>query len=77
MAEKITARLQTPEDANGVRKDVHLITTAEEVIVHPGSEQAEALESYLGKISSGDDPVIIADNQPTVNRPTMWFQPIK
>ena len=77
MAEKITARLQTPEDASGERRDVHLITTSNEVIVHPDSEKAQTLEEYLEHGTSGGDPVIVAKTQPIVDRPTMWVQPLE
>lgn len=32
MADKISLRFQTPEDSNGNRKDIHMITSTDEVI---------------------------------------------
>ena len=34
MAQKVSGRLQTPVDEQGERKDIHLITTTDEVIVN-------------------------------------------
>lgn len=47
MNQKISARLQTPADENGQRKDVHLITTSDEVIVHPESDTPETMTQYI------------------------------
>lgn len=34
MAEKVTMKLQTPADGAGRRKDIHLITSSDEVIIN-------------------------------------------
>lgn len=39
MSDKITARLQTPVDGAGERKDVHLVSTTDELIVYPDTEE--------------------------------------
>lgn len=54
----ITARLQTPADDYGVRKDIHLITDADAVVVKDGSvtkSLTEVLASVGGKINISTD----------------------
>lgn len=75
MANKITARLQTPEDAEGNRTDIHLITTADEVIVNPDTEYSETLSTALKNIES--NTIIISDNVPEVNKTALWIKPVE
>ena len=51
MAEKISMRLQTPPDETGNRKDIHPITTSDEVIVNPDSTKSVTLSEKLNQIS--------------------------
>ena len=67
MAEKISMRLQTPPDENGKRKDIHLVTSAEEVIVSEGV----SLSDKLNQIAS----IQIQENKPTF--PCIWAKLIK
>ena len=46
-ANKITARLQTPADSSGTRKDVHLVTTDNEVLVDADTANSRNLETKL------------------------------
>ena len=39
MSGKIKGRLQTPVDGSGNRKDIHLITTSDEVLVPDGANE--------------------------------------
>ena len=66
MATKITGRLQTPTDENGQRKDIHLITTTDEVIVNPESANPVTLTERLDQISS----IVIKGSKPAY--PCVW-----
>lgn len=72
MAQAITARLQTPEDSDGNRTDVNLITTAEAVIVNGDSEEeATTLDEYLQNMGSS---IVISNNQPAAA--CIWAKPV-
>lgn len=51
MADKVSMLLQTPADGVGRRKDIHPITTADEVIVDPGSANPITLTERLKSLS--------------------------
>lgn len=70
MAEKISMRLQTPPDENGNRKDIHPVTTTDEVIVNPDSTKSVTLSEKLNQISG----IQIQKNQP--NFPCIWAKPV-
>lgn len=70
MANKISMRLQTPPDENGHRKDIHPITTSDEVIINPGSPESVTLTDKLDQISS----IQIQPTQPTF--PCIWAKPV-
>lgn len=67
--EKIKARLQTPADSNGVRKDIHLITTTDEVIVPGNDGEEKKLSDVLNDIHA---KIEIGTEQPLY--PTVWFR---
>lgn len=71
MSEKISMRLQTPPDANGNRKDINLVTTADEVIVNPDSANSTTLSEKLDQISG----IQLQDSQPKF--PCIWAKPVK
>ena len=68
---KIAMRLQTPADENGVRTDIHPVTTSDEVIVNPNSEEPKTLTEKLEQISA----IIIQDEQP--KHSCLWAKPIR
>lgn len=70
MANKISMRLQTPPDENGERKDIHPVTTADEVIVYPDTTNAVTLTERLNQISS----IQIQPTQPDF--PCIWAKPV-
>ena len=70
MSEKISMRLQTPEDENGNRKDIHPITTSDEVIVNPDSVESVTLSEKLNQISG----IQIQKNKPDF--PCIWAKPV-
>ena len=48
MADKIKGRLQTPiDETTGERKDIHLITTSDEVLVPDGNNEPKILTNVL------------------------------
>ena len=71
MAEKISMRLQTPPDENGNRKDIHFITTADEVIVNPDSPESATLSEKLNQLSG----IQIQKNKPSF--PCIWAKPVE
>lgn len=78
MANKISMRMQTPADKNGVRTDIHPITTTDEVIVDAGSDKPVTLTEKLQEISKGTENVaslVIQEEQP--NFPCLWAKPIR
>ena len=71
-ANKITARLQTPADSSGTRKDVHLVTTDNEVLVDSETAKSRNLETKLQEMRP-----VISKSQPTVNKyksSFVWFK---
>lgn len=63
MAERIIGRLQSPADENGVRHDIHLITTADAVIYNDEytlKDKMDQLEPTLSKTKP--------------SHPGVWFQ---
>ena len=64
MPEKIIGRLQTPADENGERKDIHLITTTDEVITPDGSTLTEKM-TQTG--------IQVSDTKPSFA--CTWFKP--
>ena len=71
MAQKISMRLQTPPDENGTRKDIHPVTTTDEVIVNPDSQKSITLSEKLNQISG----IQIQKNQPSF--PCIWAKPVE
>lgn len=71
MADKIKGRLQTPIDSNGERKDIHLITTSDEVLVPDGQNEPKVLTNVLNNMHTN---IVISsvDRKPTY--PTVWFR---
>ncbi len=67
--ETITARLQTPADDDGVRKNVNLITDATAVSVKADDTRSMSLQDRLDEIGGG---TVLSANQP--NRACVWFQ---
>lgn len=68
--ETIIARLQTPADDNGVRKDIHLITDADAITVQdPDTGRVLSLTEKLEDIGTG---IITSSEQP--DKPCTWFQ---
>lgn len=51
MPNKVRARLQTPVDENGERKDIHLVTSVEEVIVDENTMLNEKINQMEVQIS--------------------------
>ena len=47
MVEKVTMKLQTPADGAGRRKDIHLITSSDEVIINPDTPDSMTLTEKL------------------------------
>lgn len=69
-SQKISGRLQTPADSTGTRTDIHLITTTDEVIVNPDSEDdSHTLTEELDRIGKPQ----VSNSQP--NYPCVWLQP--
>jgi hypothetical protein len=66
---KISMRLQTPPDETGNRKDIHIVTTSDEVIVNPDSSSSMTLTERLGH-----GEVQITDEKPSF--PCIWAQPV-
>ena len=66
--ETIVARLQTPADDNGVRKDIHLMTDASAVMVGD-AEHSSTLSEVLEYVGGG---IAISSTQPS--RACTWFQ---
>ena len=70
MTEKISMRLQTPPDENGNRKDIHPVTTTDEVIVNPDSLNSVTLSEKLDQVTG----IQIQTTQPTF--PCIWAKPV-
>lgn len=70
MSEKISMRLQTPPDGDGQRKDIHPITTSDEVIVNPDATNSITLSEKLNQIST----IKIQSTQPSF--PCIWAKPV-
>lgn len=70
MTEKISMRLQTPPDRDGNRKDIHPITTTDEVIVNPDSPESMTLSDKLNQVTG----VQIQEEQPSF--PCIWAKPV-
>ena len=71
-ANKITARLQTPADSSGTRKDVHLVTTDNEVLVDADTANSRNLETKLQEMRT-----VISKSQPkpnTFKSSFVWFK---
>ena len=71
-ANKITARLQTPADSSGTRKDVHLVTTDNEVLVDSETANSRNLETKLQEMRP-----VVSKSQPIVNKyksSFIWFK---
>ena len=65
--EKIIGRLQTPQDSNGERKDIHLITDADAVLIDDNS----TLTDYIEKNGLG---IQMQEEQPT--SACFWIKPL-
>lgn len=70
MINKMSMRIQTPPDENGDRKDIHPITTTDEVIVNPDSENPVTLTEKLNQVSA----IQIQRTQPDF--PCIWAKPV-
>ena len=71
MSKKISMRIQTPPNDEGVRTDIHPITTADEVIVYPESDNPVTLTEKLKELSS----IVVQEEQPTF--PCLWAKPVE
>lgn len=72
MADKIKGRLQTPiDETTGERKDIHLITTSDEVLVSDTNNETKTLTDVLKNLHTN---IVISsvDSKPTY--PTLWFR---
>jgi len=65
--EKIIGRLQTPQDSNGERKDIHPITDADAVLIDDNS----TLTDYIEKNGLG---IQMQEEQPT--SACFWIKPL-
>ena len=79
MANKISLRMQTPVDpATGQRKDIHPITTEDEVIVNNPQQGSITLSKELKIIhddiegKSSGLPVVISAEFPDGKYPCIW-----
>lgn len=70
MAEKISVRLQTPVDEHGNRKDIHVVTSSDEVIVDQLSDEAKTLTEVLKEMGT----IQVQDQQPEFA--CIWAKPI-
>ena len=52
MAEAIICRLQTPEDENGERKDINVVTSSDAIIMSDGSTLEDRLEGASIQLSA-------------------------
>lgn len=68
--DKIAGRLQTPADSDGVRTDIHLITTSDEVICNADSDTPITLTEALQSVGT----VYIQRTQPEF--PCIWAKPM-
>lgn len=66
--ETIRGQLKTPAYNNGVRKNIHLITDADSVMVDIHGETG----TLADRLTDLGDGIEITSNQPT--RPCVWFQ---
>lgn len=78
MNDIIKSRLLTPEDDDGNRKNVHLVTSAECVVVTQTSDDGSETETTLDKViedlsknTGGDGGIVVGDEEPTKN--CIWF----
>lgn len=70
MATAVSMRLQTPADSNGVRKDINLFTTSNEVIMDASTGSSTTLTEKVNQLSN----IQIQSNQPS--HPCIWAKPI-
>ena len=78
MANKISMSVQTPADRDGVRKDIHPITTTDEVIVDAQSENPITLTKKIQDMEASTQnyaSVVVQDEQPDF--PCLWAKPIR
>ena len=78
MANKISMRMQTPADRDGVRKDIHPITTTDEVIVDAQSENPITLTKKIQDMEASTQnyaSVVVQDEKPDF--PCLWAKPIR
>ena len=54
---KISMRFQTPSDAEGNRKDIHPITTSDEVIMFPESNNPKRLTDVFGDVTTAVETI--------------------
>lgn len=71
MAEKISLRLQTPVDDNGNRKDVHIVTSSDEVIVDQLSDESKTLTEVLKEMGT----IQVQEEQPEFA--CIWAKPVE
>lgn len=69
MADKISMRLQTPPDEHGNRKDIHVVTSTDEVIVNPESDKPMTLTDRLKQTE-----IQVQDVKPEF--PCIWAKPV-
>lgn len=67
--ETIIARLQTPADEHGTRKNISFLTDAESVAVRTPDGRSMDLQERLDELGGG---AIISATQPQVS--CMWYQ---
>ena len=65
-ADKVTMKLQTPADGAGRRKDIHLITSSDEVIINPDTSDSMTLTEKLKSLTD----IKIQRDKPT--SPGLW-----
>lgn len=73
MASAIAVRLQSPV-VNNERSDLHVITTANEVIVDPDIAESQKLSDYLNANKNGGITPNLISNQKPANG-GLWLQP--
>lgn len=71
MSDKIKGRLLTPENSKGERKDIHLITTSDEVLVPNSSGEMEILSDVLDELKKSSD-IEVGSVKPTHS--ALWFK---
>lgn len=74
--ETIIGRIRTPEDVNGTRKNVDVITSSDAVMI---SGSTKTLTKRLEELatSSGSAGIIISDESDVPDGPCLWGKIVK